>query len=1131
MVDQTHVEKLRKATSTSKLLKYLEKELDWPIVTEELDDNFFEYSPEELQFKPDLAAKIKSISRLRPPSSNIEMPWGIFFIEFSTKNLPLLALRRILNQFVEKKRQSKDLQSWEMGDLLFVSNYGEDEQRKISLCLFNEDKEKSSLPRLKVIEWSDQDTHNALEGVANTLKENLGWPDDDLSTEDWQVQWQSAFISDYREEIKTSKILAKKLAELAKNVKNSVQEALVIEHKEGYLHQQLKEFKKVLIHDLSETAFADMYAQTIAYGLLTAEITNPKNNEGDRIGEIAVTNPFLKELLKSFLEPDEQYGASNSLNFDELEISEIKELLDNSDMRAILRDFGAKNPEEDPVVQFYEFFLKEYDSKIKKTLGVFYTPRSVVSFIVRSVDELLRTEFNLKYGLADTTTWGEMIERFDELEIPKGAAHDQAFVQILDPATGTGTFLIEIIDLIYKTMQEKWQSEGCDRSKIDHLWNDYVPNHLLPRLHAYELMMAPYAIAHIQIGLKLYETGYSFKGDEMARIFLTNSLDQPKDYSGMFEFASSVITEEAEGVNLVKRDQRFTVVIGNPPYSMMSANLSEENRRLIDIFRHVDGERIVEKNAIALERTLQNDYVKFYALACRTLLATSTGILAYISSNSFLDSLNLRGMRFFLLNDFQQITVIDLHGDSDVREKAQDGSKDENVFAIKSGVSIFLARKSPKQTSKIANLARADLLGTKKSKYEYLSNHSIMTTQVTSISPRPDRYVFAVKDEAREREFAKGISISNLFLEYATGIETGKDSILMDFDKNSLDLRLKHFGDPSIDDELVIRQYGAEKGNGRRIADLRKTILTDPDYSKRFVPITFIPFDERVVFYRTDLISVHSKRIARHLIRANNISLIAMRQVKLDRPFSHIFVSRNISNNRCFLSKYGKVYMLPIAREQNDGLKFDLESSSSNYRTDTSEQLFEPPSNHDPDLEIESDLLYFIYAQLHSPAYRSRYSAQLKENYPTVFAVKSPNLRNKLTEIGRELVQLHLFESHLLEDHISSVVGSGPMQVEKVSYDVDTIWIDKSCSKGFYGIVDQVWNFEIGGYRPCQKWLKNRQAKGGKNPHPGRVLTDEDIEHFQKIIVAISETIRIMEEIDEVIEEHGGWPDAFSTND
>ena len=324
-----------------------------------------------------------------------------------------------------------------------------------------------------------------------------------------------------------------------------------------------------------------MYAQTIAYGLLSARIADPESKTADDFAAHFRTNPFLMELMETFLQVGGRRGkvSEPGIDFDELGISEVVELLDDANMEAVVRDFGDRNPQDDPVIHFYEDFLSAYDKKQKIKRGVFYTPLPVVSYIVRSADELLRTEFGLEDGLADITTWAEMASRHDDLKIPEGTPQEQAFVQILDPATGTGTFLVEVIDAIYQTMSDKWASEagGPLLGDIQERWNDYVPKHLLPRLHGYELQMAPYAIAHLKIGLKLYETGYRFGSDERAQVYLTNSLEPASDTGQQkLEGILPALAHEAIAVNEVKRNRQFTIVIGNPPYSGHSENASTD---------------------------------------------------------------------------------------------------------------------------------------------------------------------------------------------------------------------------------------------------------------------------------------------------------------------------------------------------------------------------------------------------------------------------------------------------------------------------------------------------------------------------------------------------------------------------
>jgi hypothetical protein len=528
------LDRLREIKTFPSLVAYLKDDLGWPIESEDFDELTYDYEAEELGIDVKNAAKIDYIKQLKPLHS--KQPWGIFFVKFEPKKLPVVALRRILGQLVIKKRASAnraDQQTWELNDLLFLSNYGENEQRQITFAHFSGNDDSKNLPTLKVLGWDDSDTALHIDHAHSTLRDKLRWPDDENNLDAWREAWSSAFTLRHREVIDTSQKLAVKLAALAQKIRKRANSILSIESESGSLRKLMAGFKEALINDLTDDGFADMYAQTIAYGLLSARITNPKGNNPDELSsQMPITNPFLKELMESFLSLGGRKGKSGmgvGIDFDELGINDVVDLLDNSDMEAVVRDFGDKNPLEDPVIHFYELFLKEYDSEQKAKRGVFYTPRPVVSFIVRSVDEILRTEFKLKDGLADTATWGEMVKRNKDFEIPKGTQPEDPFVQILDPATGTGTFLVEVIDLIHKTMIRKWEDEDNSNKKIEQLWNEYVPKYLLPRLHGYELLMAPYAIAHMKIGLKLYETSYRFKSDERTQIYLTNALEPPSD--------------------------------------------------------------------------------------------------------------------------------------------------------------------------------------------------------------------------------------------------------------------------------------------------------------------------------------------------------------------------------------------------------------------------------------------------------------------------------------------------------------------------------------------------------------------------------------------------------------------------
>ena len=563
-----HRERLAGIRRFDQLVAYLRDELGWPIDSDDFEELTFEYTPEELGIDSKNAAKIQEIKRLRPLVAS--QPWGIFFVKFEPKRLPVVALRRILSRVAVKKRasaNSSERQTWAADDLLFVSNYGEGEERRISFAHFSRPREGHNLPTLKVLGWDNLDTPLHLDAVARELNDHLAWPDDEDDAHVWREQWRSAFKLHHLEVITTSKQLAERLAELARSIRDRVRTALSIETESGPLTRLQKALETALVSDLNETGFADMYAQTIAYGLLSARISDPERHTADDLAAHMQTNPFLKDLMETFLHVGGRRGrvGGPGIDFDELGVSEVVELLDRAKMEAVILDFGDRNPQEDPVIHFYEHFLAAYDKKQKVGRGVFYTPRSAVSYIVRSVDRLLRIEFGLTDGLADTTTWGEIANGNKEVKLPDSTSPLQAFVQILDPATGTGTFLVEVIDVIYTTMVEKWNAEGHSEARIQELWNEYVPKHLLTRLHGYELLMAPYAIAHLKIGLKLYETGYRFDSDERARVYLTNALEPAGDKQLTLDILPA-LAHEAAAVNEVKQKQRFTVVIGNPPY-------------------------------------------------------------------------------------------------------------------------------------------------------------------------------------------------------------------------------------------------------------------------------------------------------------------------------------------------------------------------------------------------------------------------------------------------------------------------------------------------------------------------------------------------------------------------------------
>jgi len=603
---------LDRVTSFPQLVDLLRDKLEWPIGDDYgFDDIVFEYEASELGLKKDEVAKIREIHQLRPLATN--QPWGIFFISMEEKALPVTVLRRTLKALIVRKRAGTgDRRAWDKSDLIFAASFGKSGARELAFIHFSDGKATGDLPVMKVLGWNARDTVLKHEYVASTLCNKLAWPDDPEDVEGWRKAWASAFELRLNETIRTSKDLAVRLAGLASEIRARVNQLLKAEDQTGPMTTMLAAFRKNLIHDLDADGFADMFAQTIAYGMLAARISRPAGIIADNLADmVPKTNPFLKELFGNFLKiggRDKRTG----LDFDELGVRDIVDMLNDADMEAVKRDFGNRNPKKDPVIHFYEDFLREYDHAQKVDAGIFYTPPAVVGFIVRGVDEMLRMEFGLPLGLADTSTWAEAAARNDRITVPAHVKPDAPFVQILDPATGTGTFLVEVIDLIHKRMVDHWKGQSKTAVEIKAAWNAYVPAHLLPRLTAFELKMAAYAIAHMKVGLKLSETGYTFGSDERLHVLLTNSLQPPTELDLEERMRLEAMAHEAERANFAKEKTPFTVVIGNPPYKGESMNPSKVGGRLtfagqiIQRFFQVRGEPLGEKTRSGSTTTMSS---------------------------------------------------------------------------------------------------------------------------------------------------------------------------------------------------------------------------------------------------------------------------------------------------------------------------------------------------------------------------------------------------------------------------------------------------------------------------------------------------------------------------------------------
>jgi len=1116
---QQSPERLRAVRKFEDLVRYLEDELGWPLDGHALDDGLtFEYSADDLGLKELPRADEIRIRQLRPLQTG--QPWGIFFVEFPKKRLPVLVLRRILNALVVKKRTSsgKSKQAaWNSKDLLFISAFGDEAggERELAFAHFHE--ENGDKPVLRVLDWDGSDTPLKLARLDDTLKRKLAWVQDGESLNQWRERWSSAFRLRLNHVIRTSSLMADVLAKFAQGIRQKVLTGLAHETDKGPLHTILEEFRTTLLHDLTERDFADTYAQTVTYGLLSLAITKTQAGQpkavtaGHLVSEVPLTSPFLKEILGELLK---RGGRKGGLDYDELGLHDVVEFLnsDDTDLPAILADFGKKSAAHDPVIHFYEHFLKAYNKEMKIKRGVFYTPREVVSYIVRRVHETLQEDFGLADGLADTTTWGEMEARHADLSAPEGVNPSDHFVTILDPATGTATFLVEVIDVIQQTLWKKWEGQGHSSKERLARWNKYVPEHLLPRLHGYELLMAPYAIAHLKIALKLAETGYSFASPAVAQIFLTNALDAPVERK-LAGLGLMALAHEAEAVNLVKRKRAFSVILGNPPYSSSIT----EPPWLMTLLE--DWKRGLNETKSDLNRE-EWKFLRFGQYQCER---SKAGVLGFIINRDFLDGVTKRRMREHLGFTFPSRSVVDLNGD------VKGNISDENVFEIAQGVAIVVL-----STSRHApGLRFASRVGTKEEKLSDLLARTRIDGSFRMVSPEPPYFrwlPFAAEvGAAAAAEYASWRPLNEVFETYSSGIQTKRDGLCIAYDSDGIWERVVHFGQLPPGAAREAFDLGAD-GRDWTVAAAKADIQSSGPNRKHICKILYRPFDTRFTYWtgRTKgFIAYPRREVMQHVIGHRNVGMIFNRQIVRD-AISHFGVSRvPICHGTFYLGNKGQDYFAPLF-VFGEGLLSDPTTGRSNlsrsFRSDLSARLgVELAAAVSPDQAFS-----YLYAVVHSPTYRTRYEELLKADFPRVPLCGSIGLFRVLAGLGGELVALHLLEAPSLAEVTKRYFGPARPAVGRVDWVDGTVWLDAPPKRkgkevqpgtvGFRDVPEAVWNFRMGGYQVCERWLDARA---------GRVLSAEDIAYYERVIVAITETLRVIRQIDEVIEQHGGWPGAF----
>jgi hypothetical protein len=1150
-----HADLLRSIHNIEGLVKYLSEQLDWPVQVDQWEDAIYDWQPEELNLKPEQRIKIRAIKQLRPLVSN--QPWGIFFVDFDKGDLPITVLRRVLNGLVPKSRvKGGGHQTWHARDLLFVSTFGQgtsSHPREIALAHFTDESEVGDIPTLRVLGWDAEDTGLQLGYVANTLQQKLRWPKSTASTADqaaWREQWASAFRLQYRQAVNDSKTLALALAELAKRIRSRVNTVLALENANGHLRKLHKAFQDNLIADLSEDGFADMFAQTITYGLFAARASR---GSGALVADDAAlmapnTNPFLKELLQDFLHAGgrAKQGAKR-VDFDELGINEVVTTLRDVPMDDVLRSFNAAKPGDDPVIHFYELFLKEYDKKLRAKRGVFYTPRPVVQFIVRSVDEILKTEFGIEDGLASSITWGEMIQRKPELQLPKFCTEATPFVQILDPATGTATFIVEVIEHVHAHMKTVWRKQGLStREQWLPKWNEYVKAHLLPRLYAFELMMAPYAIAHMKIGIKLAETGYAIPEDgPRVNVFLTNALEPAHEINPGLEFEAPMLAHEAARANQVKEQLAATVVVGNPPYSGDSGNQGEWITRLMrnrlpdgadSYFRFNDAD-LGERNP----KWVNNDYVKFIRLAQSRLATLGTGVLGYITSNSYLESATFRGVRQSLLHTLPHLRIVDLHGNS---KRGETAGGDENVFEITEGVAIAVGSVQPGLLQRVEH---ADLTGLRQAKYETLMSQGLHL--LAPLAPSGERLQLVRSSSVGVAEYELGWPLPVIAPVNSVGIVTARDELCIHFTEKQAWDTVRDFAQREAEDARQHHQLGKDARDWQ-VALAQDDLNASGPSKKQLQHVLYRPFDIRHTYYTGQtrgFICMPRPEVMRHMLVGRNLALSLVRSTEIMGGYEHVFVSNLLTTHHTVSIKEVN-YHFPLWLQDGNARKPNIPQTLA---VTLQAALNLKPADYRPEDPIAplhgEKIFHYLYAVLHSPAYRQRYAAFLRTDFPRIPIPGSRQVFDALATLGAELVAWHLLE----HPDATTIVAGGARSAGAVAWFGTDFALAKVAEKGrelaevqastgsartdavgkvfinatsgFANVHQHIWQHTIGGYQVLHKWLDDRRKAG-------RVLSQDDITHWLRMYAALEATQAITPQIDAAIEAHGGWPGAFSQN-
>ncbi|ELX1708335.1 DNA methyltransferase [Campylobacter jejuni] len=865
-----------------------------------------------------------------------------------------------------------------------------------------------------------------------------------------------------------------------------LKDELLLSSKNETLLSLFNTFKETLYKELSYEEFCDSFAQTLTYSLFLAKLNNDTAKEID-------LNNAKKFIPKSFPLIRSMSGFLDD-SFENLEnikwlLEEIINIINHIDITSIIKELNKTSEKDlfnrsilsthkDPYLHFYETFLASYDPKLREVRGVYYTPAPVVIFIINAIDEALKQDFNHKKGLSE--------------------ALDKN-ITLLDFATGTGTFLLEAF---------RKALEPISKNSVN-----YNPKALIDKFCGFEFLIAPYTIAHLKISQSFKEEFNSpLNDDESLKIALTNTLyfksisKEQNDQNTLFTLID--LTKEFKKAQKIKEEQ-ILIITGNPPYSGASsnkglyedeikisyglepskANLNNEQKKWISSYFKEKSKQntstfkaIYEKHKLENEKNpkvMLDDYVKFIRFAQSKIDSQESGIFAFISNNSFLDNPTFRGMRYSLMQSFDKIYILNLHGDTRKKEKAPDGSKDDNVFDIMQGVSINIFIKQNSK-AKNTNIYYHDLYGKRKDKYEFLYENDLNSIKWTLVKNNEPFYLFLPQNNDLLEEYNKGISVKDIFMLSSVGIASSKDAILISTNNKKLEQQVYNF-------------YN--------------------EFDKKYIKeIAYKPFDTQKIYY--DIKKVERPRIdiMEHFLGYENIGLIYDRGTNL-KEISNLFISSKVIDKHLVgaNSYVSPLYLYPTTRSKKFLKKENLNFNEENF-TSKIENFKESFRTFIDELYKEKfspeDILGYIYAVLFHKIYREKYLDFLKIDFPKIPFTKDKNTFKNLSKLGLKLVNLHLLKNDELDFNVGEAlfkdIKNKNFKIQKIKYnkDVKELFINESLY--FNKVSPEIYEFKIGGYAVLDKYLKSHK--------------EEDIDHkyFTLIIQTLDETLKIQDEISKI---------------